>query len=171
MRAITLLIAAFALSVCATAKPRVAVLNVQKAILATDDGKAAATELQRKFASEQATLSRQQQELQGLEAQLGDGASRSAEEIEALESRIGKLRELQRRLEDEVREKVQEEQRRVLGALSAKMLLIVEEYAKQKHFEAVFDESDPRMPLYWRAANTDITNEVIKRYGQAARKR
>jgi hypothetical protein len=59
----------------------------------------------------------------------------------------------------------------VLKDLSAKLTVVVEKYATQKHFEVVLDESDPKTPVLWRAEETDITAEAITLYEQGAKKR
>jgi Skp family chaperone for outer membrane proteins len=130
MKVIALVLAGIGLVAACEAKPRVAILNAQRAVLSTDEGKAAAAEFQRKFGL--------------LESQLSPEA---------------------------FRQQVEEEQRRILKGLNDKLLPIVESYAKQKHFEVVLDESDPRTPVYWRAKGTDITDEIVKRYNLAARKK
>ena len=56
----------------------------------------------------------------------------------------------------------------MLKDLSAKLTVVVEKYATQKHFEVVLYESTPKTPVLWRAVETDITAEAIKLYAQGA---
>lgn len=144
----------------ADARSRVATLNAQAAIRATHDGQAAAAELKRKFGAEQTRLSNEEREIDNLRRQLEGDAS--------LKDRIDALSARHRRAAEELQRKVDEEQTRILKELNAKLLVVVEKYAHQKHFEIVLDESDPRTPIYWRSKATDVTAEVIKRYDQAA---
>ena len=144
----------------ADARSRVATLNAQKAVLATHDGQAAVAELKRKFGAEETRLSAEQREIEDLRRHL-DGDASVTDRIDTLSTR-------HRRAAEELQRTVDEEQMRILKELNAKLLVVVEKYAHQKHFEIVLDESDPRTPIYWRSKSTDITAEVIKRYDQAA---
>jgi outer membrane protein len=170
MKTIFLLLPAIALRVPAEAKPKVAILNVQKAILSTEEGKTAAAALTRKFAPKEARLSKEQREIENLESQLHGGAVRTDDEAASLKARIATLAGNNRRALEDARQEIDVEQKRILNELAAKLLLVVEKYAKKKHFEVVLDEGDPRTPIYWRAEKTDITDEVVKRYDQAVKK-
>lgn len=155
----------------AQASPKVAVLDVRKAVLSTQDGKTAAGKLRQEFAPDEERLQKLQIEIQDLRSQLSKGAARTAEETAALRTRLAALTVRHRREEEDSRARLEREQSRVLRELAGRLLEVVETYAKQKHFEAILDESDPKTPIYWRASNVDITEEVIKRYDQAARKK
>jgi Skp family chaperone for outer membrane proteins len=147
----------------AEARLRVATLNTQAAIRSTHDGEAAVAELKRKFGAEEARLLEEQREIQNLQSQL-EGVADAA----SLRDRIDTLTARHSRAAEELQRKVDEGQKRILKELNAKLLVVVEQYAKQKHLEIVLDESDPGMPLYWHSRATDITAEVIKRYNRGA---
>jgi Skp family chaperone for outer membrane proteins len=146
----------------AEAKPKIAIFNSQRAILSTEDGKAAATELKRKFEPDQEKLDQEQREIDSLGNDLR--ASNDIEEMAALRARIDALVRTHYRRRDDLHKKLEEERIRVLNQLGQKMMAVVEKIAKQKHFEVVLDASDPNTPVYWRAEKIDITDEVIKRY-------
>lgn len=154
----------------AQARTKIAILNVQKAVLSTEEGKTAAEALQQKVAPEQARLSEQQLQIQDLENQLRDATGDAEQEKAQLKARIAGLTASFRRSREDAQHNFDVERTRVLNALGAKMLVVVENYAKQKHFDIVLDEGDSRTSVYWRAAATDITDEVIKRYNRAAGK-
>ena len=161
---------ALALSVAAEARPKVAILNIQRAITSTEDGKAAAAELQRKFVPDQDKLSIEQGEIDELEKQFQDRAARSEEENRQLRSRIDDLTRTHRRHQEDAQRKFDDERRRVLAELGAKILAVVKQLAKQEHFEVVLDESHESSVL-WRADKNDITDEVIRRYDLAQRRK
>jgi Skp family chaperone for outer membrane proteins len=141
----------------AQAKPRVAILNVQKAIVSTVDGLAAAEELHRKFDPGQTKLAGDQQEIQDL---------RSQPETEPLKARIAALERTHRHNIEDARHSFDVERERVFKELAAKLMVVVDEYAKQNHFEVVLDISDPKAAVVWRADGSDITEAVIERYDQ-----
>jgi Skp family chaperone for outer membrane proteins len=156
----TLLLAA-ALVATAEAKPKVAILNIQNAIISTGDGKAAAAEMHRKFDPEQESLAAEQREIDELR-----GRNDSS-----LKARIEALEQSHRRRIEDARQRFETEQKRVLKDLSARFMTVVEKYAKQKHFEVVLDESDPKTAVLWRADETDITSKVIELYERGANKK
>jgi outer membrane protein len=170
MRSASILLLALAVSVAAQARPKVAILNIQRAIKSTQDAKAAAAELQRKFAPDQEKLSTEQREIDELETQFQGSTARSEDETRLLRSRIDDLTRTHRRHVEDARSKFDQEQRRVLAELGAKIITVVKQLAKQNHFEVVLDESQASAVL-WRADNADITDEVIKRYNIAQRKK
>jgi outer membrane protein len=131
------------------AKPKVAILNIQKAILSTEDGKAASAELQRKSAPVQQRLKEQEVEIARQKNQPG---------VETLEK-------THRREMEDARHQLEVERDRVLKDLTTKLSVVVEKYAKKKHFEVVLDEGTTS--IFWRAAETDITAEIIKLYNQS----
>jgi len=153
------------------AKSKVAILNVQKAIISTQDGKAAAEELKRKFAPDEARLANEQQEIDRLQSQLKDTPAHTDDETASLKARITTLTTSHHRRVEDAAQRFEQERMRVLKELGVKLQAVVDKYAKQKHFEVVLDESDPKTPVFWRAATTDITDEVIKRYDQASNTR
>jgi outer membrane protein len=170
MRATFLVITSMICLVPAQARTKIAILNVQQAVLSTEEGKTAAEALQKKVAPEQARLSGVQRQIQDLESQLRDQAGRNDQETAQLKARIAALTATYRCGREDDQHNVDVERTRVLNELGAKMLTVVGKYARQKHFDIVLDESDSKTSVYWRAAATDITDEVIKRYNQAARR-
>jgi outer membrane protein len=170
MRTTFLVIAAMICLVPAQARTKIAILNVQQAVLSTEEGKTAAEALQQKVAAEQARLSGVQRQIQDLESQLRDQAGRNDQDTAQIKARITSLTATYRRGREDDQHYVDVEQKRVLNELGAKMLMVVGRYAKQKHFDIVLDEGDSKTSVYWRAAATDITNEVIKLYNRAAGK-
>lgn len=168
MKPIVVLAIALLISACAMRKPvaavqpqpRVAILDVQKAVLSTEDGKAASIEMHDKFDPEQRRLANEQQEIRSLRSQLsGD------------DGRIAALEQSYRRKTEQAREKFETERQRVFKELVDKLMVVVGQYAKQNHFEVVLDISDPKTPVVWSAGAADITDEVIELYGQVVKKR
>jgi Skp family chaperone for outer membrane proteins len=144
------------------ARSKVATLQVQKALFSTADGKSAAAELESKFGPTLARIERERSELEGLRNRLRDeAATLTADETALLKSRMEALAKSYYRDREEA-PKFEAERERVLKDLMEKLMLVVDKYARRKHYEVVLDESDAR--VLWRAGRTDITDEVIKIY-------
>jgi Skp family chaperone for outer membrane proteins len=147
------------------AKPRIATLDVRKAVQSTREGKAAVAELERKFRPSLDKLAYENSLIEVLRNQLGKitithlskpGSPRVRTATTAARTTCGI--------------KIEEEERRVLNELGPKLLLVAEKYAKQKHFEVIVDESEPKAAIIWRDNKNDITEQVIKLYDQPAKK-
>jgi Skp family chaperone for outer membrane proteins len=139
-------------------QPKVAILDIQKAVTSTNEGKAASNDLHRKFDPDIARFDRDRQEIEEMRQRLlnrdfgGDQAA-TAKEIDARQKRYN------RNMED-ARQRVEVEQKRILKDLSAKLMLVASDYARQNHFEVVMDSTN----ILWRADQTDITDKVIELY-------
>jgi len=171
MRLASILLLAMAASVAAQARPKIAILDIHKAILATEDGKTAAADLQRRFAPEQEKLSGEQREIDELQKQWNGQATRPDEESRAFRLRIDDLTRTHGRHVEDARREFDEERKRILAELGAKIIAVVAQLAKQEHFELVLDDNTPESPVLWRAAKTEITDQVIQRYNLAQRKK
>jgi Skp family chaperone for outer membrane proteins len=165
MKLASLLLAGAVLLPPAQAKPKIATLDVRKAVQSTREGKLAIAELERKFRPEFDKLAEQNSEIEKLRSQLAD-----RDDYASLKARIGAMGDRYNRDQDDLRHKIEEEERRVINELGPKLLLVAEKYAKQKHFEVIMDESEPKAAIIWRADKNDITDQVIKLYDLPAKK-
>ncbi len=158
-----------ALSAHAQAAPtKVAVIQVQTAILSTKDGQKAAGALQAKFAPKKAELDKKQADIAAMQDQLKKGQATMAED-----ARTKLMRDidtantrLQRETQD-AQTDLDEEQQKIMQELGGKMMAVVEKYAQQNGFAIVIDVSNPQTPVLWAAQAIDITSEIVKLYDQA----
>src|SRR5258708_5471513 len=149
----------------APAATKIGVVNMQEAIIASNEGKKEFDALQGKFSPKQAELKGLSDELDGLtktfQAQsdkLNDGerATRT-KEIEA------KQKVLQRNYEDAQTEFQQAEQE-VVNRIGQQMLTVLEKYAKANGFAVVLDVSSPQSPVLIANQGTLITKELVEAY-------
>jgi Skp family chaperone for outer membrane proteins len=165
MKLARLLLATAVLLPLAHAKPKIATLDVRKAVQATREGKAAVAELERKFRPSLDKLAYENSRIEVMRNQLGKD-----NDYASLKAQIAASEDSYNRSQDDLRRKIQDEERRVISELGPKLLAVAEKYAKQKHFEVIIDESDAKGPIIWRADKNDITDQVIKLYDQPAKK-
>jgi outer membrane protein len=158
-----------ALGAHAQAAPtKVAVIQVQTAILSTKDGQKAAADLQAKFAPKKAEIDKRQADVAGLQDQLKKGQATMSEDAKSklmrdIDSANTKL---QRDTQD-AQADLDEEQQKVMQELGSRMMAVVEKYAQQNGLAMVIDVSNPQTPVLWAAATVDITNDIVKLYDQA----
>jgi outer membrane protein len=147
---------------------KIAIINVQNAILSTKDGQKAATDLQATFNPRQQELEKRQAELTALQDQLRKGSATMSEEaktklmrdIDATTTRVN-------RDTQDARSDLDEAQGKVMQELGGKMMAVMEKYATQNGFAVVLDVSNPQTPVLWAASAVDITNDIVKLYDQA----
>ncbi len=145
----------------------VAVINVQKAITGTNDGKKALQDLNARVAPKQKDFDARQRELAQLQDQLTKGANLMSDEkktqlTQDLEDRKKKL---ERDVQD-AQEDVQNHQRGVMDALSRKLTAVVTKYAKDNKYALVFETGSADSQVIYSADAIDITPAVIALYDQ-----
>ena len=147
---------------------KIAVINVQTAILSTKDGQKAATDLQTQFSPRQQDLEKKQTELTALQDQLRKGSATMSDDaktklmrdIDATTTRVNRDRQ-------DAKSDLEESQGKVMQELGGKMMAVMEKYAMQNGFAVVLDVSSPQTPVLWAASAVDITNDIVKLYDQA----
>jgi outer membrane protein len=147
---------------------KIAVINVQTAILSTKDGQKAATELQAQFSPRQQELEKKQTELTALQDQLRKGSATMSEDaktklmrdIDATTTRVNRDRQ-------DAQSDLDEAQGKLMQELGGKMMAVMEKYAMQNGYAVVMDVSNPQTPVLWAASAVDITNDIVKLYDQA----
>ena len=147
---------------------KIAVINVQTAILSTKDGQKAATDLQTQFSPRQQDLEKKQTELTALQDQLRKGSATMSDEaktklmrdIDATTTRVNRDRQ-------DAQSDLEEAQGKVMQELGGKMMAVMEKYAMQNGYAVVLDVSNPQTPVLWAASAVDITNDIVKLYDQA----
>ena len=144
---------------------KIGVVNIQEAIMTSNEGKKEADALQAKFGGRQNELKTLNDEVENLkkqytaqEASLSEDArSTKAKAIEA------KSKTLQRNYEDFQNEVNQAEQE-VINRIGQKMLSVLEKYAKANGFAVVIDVSNPQTPVLWFNQGTLITKQLVEAY-------
>jgi outer membrane protein len=149
----------------APAASKIGVVNMQEAIITSNEGKKEFDALQQKYAPKQAELKALSDELDGLTKQFqaqadklneGERATRT-KEIEA------KQKVLQRNYDDAQTEFQQAEQD-VVNRIGQKMLAVLDKVAKANGFAVVLDVSSPQSPVLIANQGTVITKELIDAY-------
>jgi outer membrane protein len=150
------------------APTKIAIINIQSAILNTKDGTKAAANVQAKFNPKKTELDKKRSETEALQEQLRKGSATMSDEAkERLQKEIDAgTKELNRRGQD-MNDDLEQEQSRIMQDLGAKMMKIVEEYANQNAYAVVLDVSNPQTDVLWAAASTNITPDIVRLYDQA----
>lgn len=152
----------------AAASAKVGVIDVRSAIVTTAEGKQASAELQSKFASRQTELENLNKQINDIRQRLQAGANTLSPEEQGRLQRQGELlaRQLERK-QNEYQEDVNAEQGEVIDRIGRKMVDVLNRYARENGFIAVFDSSAQNSPLIYKSEQIDITQDIIRLYDQA----
>ena len=153
----------------AMAQQKIGVVQVQSAIIGTKEGQKAANDLETRMSPKRKELESKQSELRTLQESLAKGGSVMAEAARTELSRKidAKNKDYQRSLEDAQAE-FQGEQDKLLNDLGAKLMAVINKYAKDNAYSLVIDVSNPQTPVMYASETIDITKEVVDLYDKNA---
>src|SRR5712691_220529 len=149
----------------AAAPTKVAVIQIQAALVSTKEGQKAAAELETKMGPRKKELDGKQAELKDLQDKLQRGGNTLSDSAkEDLTRNIDqKTKSFNRQVEDAQAE-LEAEQQKLLQQLGQKMMQVIDKYAQSNGFSIVLDVSNPNTPVLYASNTIDITKEVIDMY-------
>jgi len=151
-----------------TAGAKIGVINIQQAIAATGEGKAALSELEKKYAPKREELQRRQDEVNALQEQLQkQAATLSDEERARLTRDLDQKQRLFKRMQDDDNSDWQADNQDAVQRIGQKMVRVISEYAAKNGFALVIDPIQVQMPVYYVAQGLDITEPIVKLYDAA----
>ncbi len=144
---------------------KVGVISINGAIAGTKDGQKATAELESKFNPKKKEFDSRQNEIVQLQDQLTKGGSVMSEEKRTQMARD--IDEKKKRLErdaQDTQEDFQAEQQKLLQSLGARMMAILEKYAKDNGYTLILDVGNPNTPVLYASSAIDITPDIIALY-------
>ncbi len=158
----------FAAGVTASAQnggTKVGIINIQDAIVRTEEGQKAAKALQDKFAPRQAELEKEKRELADLQAQFNKGRNTMSEEARnSLIRQIDQKNKTLTRDNDDATADYQQEESKLINSIGQKMMGVIDKYAKEKGYAIILDISSPQSPVLYAVNTVDITNDIVSLY-------
>ena len=148
-----------------TGGTKIGVIDIQQAIMATNEGQRDFTALQKKFEPKQSELNTLNKEIESLKQQLqtqGDKLNDAArgDLVKSIES---KQKTLQRQAED-AQSDFQSQQGEIANRIGGKMLQLIDKFAKERKYSVIVDVSGQASPVLWADAQTNITKEIVDSY-------
>ena len=148
---------------------KLAVINIQQAIVETKDGQKARNELQSKFGPTQKELQDKQTKLASLQDQYRKGQNTLSDEAKQKLARdIDAATTSLKRDTEDANAEVQDAERKVMDELGGKMMAVLNKYAADNGYVLVIDVSNPQTPVLFASNTIDITREVISLYDKNA---
>lgn len=154
----------FLVSMAASAQTKVAVINIQRAVLESDEIQKASAAMELKYKPRQQEIEKIQKDLQGIQQQLQAGAGKLTPQAEADLTAQGqrKQRDLQR-MTDDLQGDVNAERNDVLGKSQQKMAEVVKKLAEEKGYDLVVDATN----TWYVKPALDITAEALAAFNKA----
>jgi outer membrane protein len=150
----------------AAAQGKIGVINIQRAIGDTAEGKKAFADLSKKYQPRQQELQRLQQEIQAINDQLSkQAATLSDDEQRRLSRDLEDKQKLLKRSTEDAQSDFATDRDEAIRRIGQKMVQIISEYAQQNGYSLVVD--DAQIPVYYASKDLDLTEEIVKRYDAA----
>jgi outer membrane protein len=147
---------------------KIGILNVRQAIVSTAEGKQASAELQSQFAPRQNELESLNKQINDLRQQMAANQNTWNDEQKARAQAQGQRLAAQLdRKQNEMQQDVNDSQSDVVDRIGRKMMDVLDRYARENGFVAVFDSSAQSSPIIYAANSIDLTQDVIRLYDQA----
>jgi outer membrane protein len=157
-----------------TAPTKVAILNIQGAIITTNDGAKAREALAAKFGGRTKEIEARTAEVGKLREQYSKGSNTMA--AEAREKLSREIDDKQKKLQwdtEDLNNEMEQEQAKFVNEIGQRIMQIVDEYAKAQGFALVLDVSTQQSPVLWAASGVEITMTMVdlydKKYGGPAK--
>jgi outer membrane protein len=148
---------------------KIAVVDMQGAILQTKEGQQASAELKAKFGPKEQEITKRSQDLAAKQAQYQKTVATMSETAKAgAERDITALQKALQRDTDDARADVQSEENRLLGGILQKMQAVMQKYAADKQISMLMDISSQPNNLLYADKAVNVTADVIALYDKAA---
>jgi outer membrane protein len=149
-----------------TAPTKVGIINIQQAILGTRDGQKAMKDLEAKAAPKKADLEKRQQEIRGLEEKLNRASNVGGEEEKQRLARdIDQRKKAFSRDVDDAQLELDQENSKAVNAIGAKMMAVLDKYAKDNGYAVILDVSGQKSAER-RRVERDLRSQRHRRHSR-----
>jgi outer membrane protein len=146
---------------------KVGIVDIQQAIIGTNEGARDFEALQKKFEPKRTELANLNTEIENLKKQNSTQGDKMNEEAHAalLKSIESKQKSLQRSAED-AQNDYQQQSNEIAQRILQKMAPVIDKYAKSNGYGLLLDSSNPwpQGPLLWATSGVDLTKTIVDAY-------
>ena len=146
---------------------KVGIINIQGAILASNEGRRDLEALDKKFDPKRTELQNLNKEIEDLKKQLNTQGDKMNEDARNnfVRSLVTKQKAMQRSSEDAQNE-YQLQQNEIAQRILQKMAPVIDKFAKDNQYSMLLDVSQPwpQGQVLWFGANADVTKQVVDLY-------
>lgn len=143
---------------------KIGIVNINEAIITSNEGQRESEALQQKFSPKQAELKNMNDEVESLKKQYQAQQDKLSDEEKANKAKLieTKQKSFQRNYED-FQNEAQQAEGEVLNRIGQKMMVVLDKYAKANGYAAVLDVSSTQTVLWANQGNV-ITKELVTAY-------
>jgi len=147
------------------APTKIGIINIELAIVGSNEGQRDFAALQKRFEPKQNELTTLSKEVDDLKKQLNTQGDKLNDDARAtlVKNIEAKQKSLQRSLED-AQNDFQNQQKELANQIGRKMLGVLDKYAKDRGFAVILDVSNPQSGVLWAGASTDVTKDIVDAY-------
>jgi outer membrane protein len=144
---------------------KIGVIDIQTAILATNEGQRDFGALQTKFQPKKNELETMSNEIQNLQKQLDTTGDKLNEEARnnLVKQIDAKKKSAQREYED-ANSDFDQQKNEILQRIGNKVYATLDKYAKENGYSLIVDVSNQQSPVLWAAQSTNITKAIVDAY-------
>lgn len=164
--ALAMFLSAFAATgVAQAAATKIGVVDMQAAIVGSNEGQRDFQALQKQFEPKKNEIDTMNKEVEDLKKQYSAQNDKlNAEARDNLLKQIdAKQKQLNRTLED-AQGDAQQKQQEIVNRIGQKMYVVLEKYAKDNGFSLVLDVAGQQNPVLWAAETVNITPALVQAY-------
>jgi outer membrane protein len=143
----------------------VGIVNIQAAIVNSNEGQRDFEALQKKFDPKRTELENLNKEIDELQKKFNTQGDKLNDEArgDLLKQIDAKKKTLQRNYED-ANTDVQAQQNEIANRIGQKLVEVLDKYAKDNNYTLILDVSGQTSPVLWAANSVDITKAVVDAY-------
>ena len=145
---------------------KLGIINIQQAIVATNEGQRDFAALQKKYEPKQNELQSLNKEIEDMKKQLDTQGPKMNDDARGVLVKTieAKQKNLQRSVQD-AQEEYQTQQNEIANRIGEKVLGVLDKFAKQNAFTVILDVSSQQSPVLWAdVTRVDVTKEIVDAY-------
>lgn len=147
---------------------KVGVIQIDRAIFESEEGKAAMADLQKKVDAKQEEFAKQQKEIQDLQGQIQrQGATLNQEAQAALARNLENKRITFQRATEDAQREFNQLRTDIYNRIGRKIAVEVQKYAGENNFYLILNSSSQNSQVLFNDNSVDITSDIIKRFNLA----
>src|SRR5207253_4782566 len=144
---------------------KIGVINIQAAIILTNEGQRDIGVLNTKFDPRRAELESMSKELEGLQKQLDTQGDKLNDEARAnLVKQIEAKKKSGQRLQEDATADYEAQSNEIMQRIGNKLYATLDKYAKANGYGLIVNFSDQGGPVVWASQGTNVTKAVIDAY-------
>ena len=144
---------------------KVGVIQIDRAIFESEEGKAAMGDLQKKVDAKQEEFAKQQKEIQDLQGQIQrQGATLNQEAQAALARNLERKQITFQRATEDAQREFNQLRTDIYSRIGRKIAAEVQKYASENNFYLILNSSSQNSQVLFNDNSVDITSDIIKRF-------